>query len=521
MIVKVFDNIYISNVYNANDIYQLVNLNIGGVLTCFGCKSIDWCYYNIDDSHKIFYKDKFINCKNELKRSCHCSVEEEKNKLNVNFEKEVGDIQIGDNIKENNKDSYMEDNHNLYCGSSSHYDYIIIPKEILNPKLSNNTIKDYVKAMLDLNDDTDIDYVQCRKNEGINFKNNFEDHLIKKNEINLMKEGKINKDKWEISKNKNDENVIIKENQNNTENLDSISKTIDILEREDDKSDSLKEGVMSDDIKNKIVDSKSEDKIQNVCELNKSLREEKKISYANIYKMKHLYLNILDTFDENILDHVNKAHSFIDSVIEEKKNVLVHCMAGISRCSSIILSYVSKKNKKGISKNLSLLKNKYPFAQPNENFYRQLLLYEKMNYTLDGCTEYHNAYKKIKLNTKFLEELKFFNLKNEKDATYKFQCKFCRHTLFNDNDIIKHDLNKYKIKKNYGNSCTSIFIEKKEWLITESKMKGVLYCPNVNCKLKLGKWSWSGICCSCGYLQVPAFMINISNIDRMSIDKEN
>ncbi|KOB86447.1 hypothetical protein PFDG_02052, partial [Plasmodium falciparum Dd2] len=71
----------------------------------------------------------------------------------------------------------------------------------------------------------------------------------------------------------------------------------------------------------------------------------------------------------------------------------------------------------------------------------------------------------------------------------------------------------------YGNSCTSIFIEKKEWILTENKMKGVLNCPNVNCNIKLGKWSWTGICCSCGYLQIPAFMINSSNVDRMNISK--
>ncbi|CRG99838.1 dual specificity protein phosphatase, putative [Plasmodium relictum] len=520
MIVKVFDNIFIGNVYDAIDIYQLINLNIGGVLTCFGYKSIDWCYHEIDDEHKIFYKDKFINCRNELKRSCLLPLEEENNKLNVNFEEKTGDIKINDNIIENDKNLHQTDDSNIYCRSSPHYDYIIVPKEIINQKHDNNAIKDYVKAMLDLNCNSFIDYINYPRSEIINPKNNSEDCLNKKNEYEneseVMKEGEIYKDKLKICKSSDEENILA--NKNNTDN---ISKVVDILKGKNDKTNSLIGNVSSDDLKNKIIDSKSEGNIQNVCELNKCLRQNNKISLNNIYKMKHLYLNILDTFDENILDHISKAHSFIDSVIEQKKNVLVHCMAGISRCSSIILSYVSKKNKKGISKNLSLLKNKYPFAQPNENFYRQLLLYEKMNYTLDGCTEYHSAYKKIKYNKQFLEELKFFNLKNEKDPTYKFQCKFCRYTLFNDNDIIKHDLDKYKIKKNYGNSCTNIFIEKKEWLLTENRMKGVLYCPNANCNIKLGKWSWTGICCSCGYLQIPAFMINISNVDRMNINKEN
>lgn len=40
-----------------------------------------------------------------------------------------------------------------------------------------------------------------------------------------------------------------------------------------------------------------------------------------------------------------------------------------------------------------------------------------------GCNEYHNIYKKIKLNNKFLEDLKFCNLNNNKAPTCKYSCK--------------------------------------------------------------------------------------------------
>lgn len=135
-----------------------------------------------------------------------------------------------------------------------------------------------------------------------------------------------------------------------------------------------------------------------------------------------------------------------------------------------------------------------------------------------GCNEYHNIYKKIKLNNKLIEDLKFYNLNNNKAPTSKYSCKFCRRILFNNNDIIDHDTSKHQIKKKYGNSCTSIFIEKKEWIMTDHKMKGIIYCPNTSCNTKLGKWSWTGICCSCGYLQIPAFMFNDSNIDHIKIN---
>ncbi|VTZ67207.1 dual specificity protein phosphatase, putative [Plasmodium chabaudi chabaudi] len=419
MIVKVFDKIFISNVYDANNVYKLISLNIGGVLTCFECNGIEWCSHHESDKNSLlFYKDRLINFKGELPK------EADKN----------------DNKAVSSPKTESHD-------ESEHCDHIIFPREILNDKMENNTIRDYINSMVEIEND---DYVCCFKNSESNLK---EPPNLETNES-----------------------------------------------------------------ENKIQEAKVMTNVQTVCELNKTMRENLSISYDNIYKIKHMYLNILDTFDENILNHVEKAHEFIDKTINENKNILIHCMAGISRCSSIILSYVSRKNQKGINHNFSILKSRYPFAHPNENFYRQLLLYEKMNYNLDGSNEYHNIYKKIKLSNKFLEDLKFCNLNNKEAPTCRYSCKFCRRVLFNDNDIIEHDTTKNQIKKKYGKFCTSIFIEKKEWILTDNKMKGIVYCPNASCNTKLGKWSWTGICCSCGYLQIPAFMFNDSNVDRMKIN---
>ncbi|SCN12344.1 dual specificity protein phosphatase, putative [Plasmodium malariae] len=552
MIVKVFDKIYISNVYNANEIYQLIKLNIGGVLTCFGCKSIEWCHHNADEKHKVFYKDKFINCKSELLRNINDNFvgDEHSNDIPANSRNDGNAVTLKCNDDCNDGDEkntdhttpshLRDDSQELVSSTSAHYDYIVYPYEILNSKLDNSTINDYVKAMLHLSDDTEIDYVVNAEESEIDYgptkrqrdlDNEKGSTQVKGEEVKALVE---EKDDLYLCKDEKVEECPNDNNQNEkNEKLCRIMKSKDVLKEQIAKEDLPSEPVSYKDnskedagreaatgsTSNAAINGATEGMIQNVCELNKSLREkEKTVSINNIYKMKHMYINILDTFDENILDHIENAHAFIDDIISENKNILVHCMAGISRCSSIILSYVSKKNKKGINKNLSILKSKYPFAHPNENFYRQLLLYEKMNYTLDGSTEFHNAYKKIKFDRKFLEDLKLFNLKNEKEPTYKFRCKFCRYALFSDNDIIEHDLDKCKIKKNYGNCCTSIFIEKKEWLLTEGTLKGVLYCPNANCNIKLGKWSWNGICCSCGYLQIPAFMVNTSNVDRMRIN---
>ncbi|ANQ07937.1 Dual-specificity protein phosphatase [Plasmodium coatneyi] len=518
MIVKVFDHIYISNVYNANDIYHLINLNIGGVLTCFRCMSIEWCHHDPKENRKIFYKDKFLNCKGEFLRDpggwdhsplplCQ-SVSPVKN--DPNSAAKITPCS-------NNAVDEPTDGGDLFAKPYAHYDYIIYPHEILKKKITKETIDDYVKAMENLKDDVEVDCISVE-----------EDEVPASASVNEETKDCIGGMVDEVDAPQSNEG-----GENRTRQRSSSLADQKTLSHRKGTSSSPKEGNhpegMSRSAENLNVPSEQDGKTppngqqrstQTVCQLNRTLRDEKNktIPSSNVYKMKHMYLDILDTFDENILNHVDRAHAFIDDVIRNEKNVLVHCMAGISRCSSIILSYISKKNGKSIAENFATLKDRYPFAHPNENFYRQLLLYERMNYTLDGRSEYHRVYEEIKRDRGALEQLKCLNLKNEPEPTYKFRCKLCRFTLFNDNDIIQHELDKYKIKKKYGHSCTSIFIEKKEWLLTENKMKGVLICPNKNCSAKLGKWSWTGICCSCGYLQTPAFMINTSNVDRMRIN---
>ncbi|SBS83144.1 dual specificity protein phosphatase (YVH1) [Plasmodium ovale curtisi] len=474
MIVKVFDHIFISNVYNANDVYRLINLNIGGVLTCFDCKSIDWCRDGISEQEQcIFYKDKLVKCKGNLVNRDNNDNELYNERLNKTMDCGNG---YGVPISDNATGSFQSQEigiHEIPVKPHAHYDYIIFPPEIESKTMDKNTINDYVNAMEHVEDDVQLE-------------------LLPSLAMAAVPEGAM---------------------EGTTAATTTTARPC--------VTDSWTHGA-------------SLGKAKSVCEMNHTIREGGKVSWGNVYSMKHMYLHILDTFDENILNHVHSAHSFIDDVTKEDKNILVHCMAGISRCSSIILSYVSKKNKKGIKHNFSRLKSMYPFAQPNENFYRQLLLYEKMNYTLDGYSEYHDVYTKIKFDRKYLSQLVFLNLQDDRGHSYKYSCKFI---LFYDTDIVEHDTEKLKIKKKveffereeqieqkelphvYGSFCTSLFIKKKEWLLTEQKMKGPLHCPNTSCKIKLGKWSWTGICCSCGYLQIPAFMINMSNIDRMAINQ--
>lgn len=70
-------------------------------------------------------------------------------------------------------------------------------------------------------------------------------------------------------------------------------------------------------------------------------------------------------------------YHFIDNAVKQNNNILVHCMAGVSRSVSIILYYLMKKYHMNFDKALNVVKNKRTIAHPNNSFRLQLKKYHK------------------------------------------------------------------------------------------------------------------------------------------------
>jgi protein-tyrosine phosphatase len=94
-------------------------------------------------------------------------------------------------------------------------------------------------------------------------------------------------------------------------------------------------------------------------------------------KFKYYNLNLLDSEKENIKKFFDESFDFIDKAIKIGGNVLVHCHAGISRSSTIIISYIMKSQKVKLEKALEIIKSKREKASPNQGFLDQLKEYEK------------------------------------------------------------------------------------------------------------------------------------------------
>jgi hypothetical protein len=93
-------------------------------------------------------------------------------------------------------------------------------------------------------------------------------------------------------------------------------------------------------------------------------------------KLKYLIISALDNDSENLFDSFNSSYEFIQDALESQGKVLVHCLYGISRSSTIVISYLMKKNNWKYQEALNALRSCHPESNPNSNFTTQLLKLE-------------------------------------------------------------------------------------------------------------------------------------------------
>lgn len=87
-------------------------------------------------------------------------------------------------------------------------------------------------------------------------------------------------------------------------------------------------------------------------------------------------LQILDLPDTDITSYMEECSSFIDQARDKDGVVLVHCNAGVSRSSSIVIGYLMLREKLPFQEAYSQVKTARPSVRPNPGFYQQLQLYK-------------------------------------------------------------------------------------------------------------------------------------------------
>lgn len=117
---------------------------------------------------------------------------------------------------------------------------------------------------------------------------------------------------------------------------------------------------------------------------------------SNVYldpkKYNHIQFKITDSPYQDIITLFDPCYDFIDDGIKRGVGVLVHCDAGKSRSTSIVIAYLMKLFGKTYRQIYNYVKTKRHIAEPNIGFVYQLKLYEKMNYTLAGGSSAHRLF---------------------------------------------------------------------------------------------------------------------------------
>ncbi|XP_010420309.1 PREDICTED: dual specificity protein phosphatase 12-like [Camelina sativa] len=242
---------------------------------------------------------------------------------------------------------------------------------------------------------------------------------------------------------------------------------------------------------------------------------------------------------ENLLDFFDLCLDFIDAGRKEK-GVLAHCFAGQSRSASMVIAYLMRMEKLSGKEALASLRQ-CAQARPNPGFLKQLDLFERMNFKVDRSSPIYKHFRLKDLGYLYSTDKKFHRLKlradpetvsNESSGS-TYHCKKCKRILLFQEQVIDHtpgeadsefdDMFKNMIgevrNKNPGdpNQCTSMFVEPIEWMNTmeDYVSEGKLLCPK--CSAKVGSFDWSGSYCSCGSKIVPAFQLQMSRVDVITV----
>jgi protein tyrosine phosphatase len=89
-------------------------------------------------------------------------------------------------------------------------------------------------------------------------------------------------------------------------------------------------------------------------------------------KVSHKYVKCLDLPETDINPVLNECLPYIHNAVEAKKNILVHCNAGVSRTSMVAIAYLMKYKNMLYEDAYNFVKIKRPAIQPNAGFQRQL-----------------------------------------------------------------------------------------------------------------------------------------------------
>lgn len=91
-----------------------------------------------------------------------------------------------------------------------------------------------------------------------------------------------------------------------------------------------------------------------------------------VQDVKTNFVECLDLPETDLLEVLKQTNEFIERCRLDGGRVLVHCNAGVSRSTSVVIGYLMIHQKMTFLQALGLIKSKRPSVQPNVGFINQL-----------------------------------------------------------------------------------------------------------------------------------------------------
>jgi hypothetical protein len=112
--------------------------------------------------------------------------------------------------------------------------------------------------------------------------------------------------------------------------------------------------------------------------LNVSCTEYNKRKY---FKFLDIYIN--DNHTENAIKFFKVTNRFIDEAVKSDRKVLIHSVQGKSRCWVFYLAYLIGRCRMKFVQAFKAVTDRFPYAEPNDNFLTQLKHYDLETNNLD------------------------------------------------------------------------------------------------------------------------------------------
>lgn len=109
----------------------------------------------------------------------------------------------------------------------------------------------------------------------------------------------------------------------------------------------------------------------------------------------HIQVKVIPVMDEkyvNIKQYFRETNAFIDEGLESGGTVLVHCVWGMSRSSTIVIAYMMHRYNMEFPEAYKAVQKMRPIAVPNEGFVRQLIEFGEERLQVEFTIHYMTKY---------------------------------------------------------------------------------------------------------------------------------